>query len=86
MTLPSLLEVPGHVDEPQIEDTSRCLPGVACLATGAGFHKWSRLRTLKSMRTALAKKLEYAEAFHHIWPTTSRAVGDYLREDAVPSK
>jgi hypothetical protein len=30
--------------------------------------------------------VEYAEAFHHIWPTTSRAVGDYLREDAVPSK
>ena len=30
--------------------------------------------------------VEHAKAFHHIWPTTSRAVGDYLREDAVPSK
>jgi hypothetical protein len=38
------------------------------------------------MRTALPRKLEYAEAFRHIWPTTSRAVRDYLREDAVPLK
>jgi hypothetical protein len=86
MSLPSLLEEPGRVDEPQIVDTSRCMPGVACLATSAGFHRWSRLRTLKSMRTALPRKLEYAEAFRHIWPTTSRAVRDYLREDAVPLK
>jgi hypothetical protein len=28
----------------------------------------------------------HAEAYHQIWPTTSRAVGDYPREDAVPLK
>jgi hypothetical protein len=66
-----------------IEDTSRCLPGVACLATSAGFHKWSRLRILKSMRTALPRKLGYAKAFRYIEPGTSRAVADQVGEDAV---
>jgi hypothetical protein len=30
--------------------------------------------------------VEHAEAFHHIWPTTSRAVADQVGEDAVPLK